>query len=94
MAETSAPVVASATPSKEEYGPGTSVRRPFKVPSPGVVINGKLWLGRRELTYDERNQVTAMLSARSNWTLNQVLGQAGAQRIVDMAKSQDVTEIY
>lgn len=66
------------------WGPGGSVKKPFIVKHPGVTINGKYWIGKMDLTYDEKANVEAMLSARLQHELRARLGDQEANKMIDL----------
>lgn len=68
----------------EIYGPGGSVRKPFIVKHPGVSINGKYWIGKMDLTYDEKANVEAMLSARIQHEIRAQVGDKQAEKLFDL----------
>lgn len=76
------------------YGPYGKLKRPETIPAPGVVINGNLWLGRRELTYDEKANVFGMLSARMTHELGQRMGHKDAQKIIDMSGAASSSDLF
>lgn len=86
MAETqAAKTPATKEPAKEFYGPTGTAKQVFVIPNPGVTINGKHWLGRSELTYDERANVESILSNRMRQELRSRFGEKDATVIMDMA---------
>ena len=76
------------------YGPYGKVKRPETIPAPGVIINGQLWLGRRELTYDEKANVFSMLSQRLNHELSQRMGSKDAEKIINMAGAASPSDLF
>lgn len=71
-------------PPKLPYGPGSEEKRPFVIPNPGVTINGKWLIGRKDLTYSEKRNVQSILSARSQHEIRARVGDKEAQRIIDL----------
>lgn len=75
---------AEVKPAPEEYGPDKKGKRPFTVPHPGVSINGKWWIGKMNLTYDEKANVQSMLSARAEHEIRARVGDKEAQTFYDL----------
>ncbi len=69
---------------KPEYGEGCKGTRSFVIPNPGVTINGKWMIGRKELTYGQKAQVQAILSARNQHEIRARVGDKEADRIINL----------
>lgn len=68
----------------EEFGPGLPGKKTKLVPHPGVSINGKWWIGKMNLTYDEGQNVDALLAARAEHELRARLGDKQAKKVIDL----------
>ena len=86
MPEAKPAEVKEAKPEKpvEEYGPNKKGKRLFTVPHPGVSINGKWWIGKMQLTYDEKANVQSILSARAQHEIRARVGDKEAQTFYDL----------
>lgn len=75
---------AKVAPAKPEYGPGKDGTRSFVIPNPGVTINGKWLIGRKQLTYSVKAQVQSMLSARHQHEIRSRVGDKEAERVINL----------
>jgi hypothetical protein len=69
---------------KPEYGPGLKGTRPFVIGNPGVTINGRWMIGRKDLTHSQKAQVQAMLSARNQHEIRSRVGDKEAERVINL----------
>ena len=94
VTKTDVKIEAKPVDPKDYWGHIGTKRRACFVPHPGVCVNGNLWLGRKELTFDEFNEALAMLSARSRHELEQRFGAKSANQIIQASGGGMTAELY
>lgn len=76
------------------WGDGGKEKRRINIPAPGVVINGKLYIGPSEVTYGTLTSAMAMLSQRIDHELTQRLGRKDAELVINLGAAQRASELF
>ena len=76
------------------WGPGGKERRDVTVPNPGLRVNGKLLLGKCNLTYDETGNAMSILSSRFQHEIRSRMGDSTAKTLFELNVAGSDRELY